>query len=78
MTENEILEALQDAMSAGTEDVPNAYTLVELGKMTKKTDKPLRRGIRYLQEKNAVEVVWVRRPSIDGRWRLVPAYKLRV
>lgn len=77
ITENELVEALRDAMSAGLADPTDARTTGEMAAAIGRADKFVRDNVRKLIAEGRVELVKVKRQGIDGRMNWVPAYRIR-
>lgn len=77
MTENDLLEALRDALKAPTERPEGAHTVREIRAITGQAAETVCDALRRMIESGAVECVQVPQMRIDGRKTRVPAYRVK-
>lgn len=78
MTENELLEALYQALDKPVEnnDPPGAMTRQELQESLGWSDKRILKELHRLNDEGRLESVMVSRETLTGIWRKIPAYRL--
>lgn len=76
ITENEIIQALQDAVRQAPGD-DNAVTTDDILAVTGWGEHKLRRHMRAIKASGRLESTRVMRESIDGRMCAVPAYRIK-
>lgn len=73
-TENDLSQALQDAIKASPS--ADGYTIRELQDLKPDWSQPkVREAVRKLILSGRVQVVRIRRPAMDGRMASVPGYQ---
>lgn len=77
VTESELLAALRQMNPASHDGPADAHTIHELARIMDLDERLVRRRMLAIFEAGGLEVVWVRRPGMDGRRCKVPAYRLR-
>jgi hypothetical protein len=78
MTEAELIEAIQSALTARADDDPSVFTATDVvGKLGWSRPRVLR-SIRSLIEAGKASSTKSWRPDIAGRLQPVPAYRLHV
>ena len=75
ITTDELLLAIQQALGSANDE--GARTVAEICEKTGRGATKIRQTLGEMARAGRLEVVRVRRPSIDGRSSSVPAYRLR-
>lgn len=75
VTTDDLLDALRVALEKPSEG--DGITVVELANTMKCAEEKVRRTLRVIAGQGRLEVSRVRRPAIDGRLMLVPAYRIK-
>lgn len=73
ITEGELLEALAHSQKPGEE---GARTVEDMALASGLAPERVRRALKALQRDGRLTVYRVRRPAIDGRQTIVPAYSI--
>lgn len=55
----------------------DAMTMAEIVEATRLPEERVRKMLKQMMIKGQLECVWVPRLALDGRYRRVPAYRLR-
>lgn len=80
ITTNELIEAIRSAMDGSRilpVDTPKGFFTVNELAVALDVDPRIARGhLHRLREIDRLELTFVRRRGIDGRWSKVPAYKI--
>lgn len=75
ITTDDLLEALQDALSKPSDG--EASTVSDIMDATGRSSALVRKSLQVLAREGRLEVVQVRRPSLDGRLVPVPGYRIK-
>lgn len=75
LTEQDLIEAVLQAQA--DQGPAGALTIRDLVKRTGRTDTTIRTKLHELREAGRLEVLQVRRATLDGRVQPVPAYRLK-
>ena len=75
ITTDELLEAIQAAL--GNTDTENAHTVQDLCDRFGCGPTAVRQKLNTIAKQGRLEVVRMRRPSLDGRTSSVPAYRIK-
>ena len=77
MTENDLLEALREALQAPTERPEGAHRVEELCDATGHCEKFIRDKIKVMLKDGSAEMVEIPFLRMDGRRTRVPAYRFK-
>jgi predicted negative regulator of RcsB-dependent stress response len=76
VTQDDLLAALRDALQKPSDG--EGQTVAELRVAMQCAEEKVRQALRVLAAQGRLDVLRVRRPSLDGRLMLVPAYRIKM